>query len=83
MDYEQWSSLLVEMAVEAFVSDATEVMTPAAEARALALRIKAQSDKNVESGGRQVQNWRALQHHMGNALIALEKLGYTVEKKHA
>ena len=81
MDYEQWDKLSDEMAIEAFCAEAIEGMMPYAEAKEYVLRLKCKSESNIETGSLGVQEWRALERHMGNALTALETLGYTVEKK--
>lgn len=80
MDYEEWQALRREMAVRAFVIDAGEMMITASEAEQTARARMARADAAV--GGGQfhpaVQEWRSLERAMGNALIALDKLGYTV-----
>lgn len=80
MGYEKWRALSREMAVRAFVSDAAEMMIPAHEAEKAARARIERSDAAApqEQWSRAMQDWRTLERAMGNALIALEKLGYTV-----
>lgn len=80
MDQQERQRLRRLMAVEAFVVEGAEMRVPAAESRAVALRIASASDEAVttaEQGAKQIQHWRSLEHQMGLALTALEKLGYT------
>ena len=70
MEQEQWEELCHDMAVETIVMDLTEIMVPCSEGRSRAQRCleqKEQSSLNVK-------------YRMGQALIALEKLGYKVIK---
>lgn len=83
MDYKSWSELKRNMAVEIFAMNAAEVMTPYAQAREAALAIMARSDaakSPEEQGDRKVQNWRGIEYSAGQALIALQKLGYVITR---
>ena len=81
MDHKEWSDLKRRMAVEIFAMNAAEVMIPYAQARENALAIAALSDaaqSPQEQHATKVQNWRSIEYSAGQALIALEKLGFTL-----
>lgn len=71
MDYEVWSKLRAEMAVEFIVIELADRMISHTEGRERAL-----------SGQRfKTQDYLTVEHNMGGALIAIEKLGYEIVKK--
>jgi hypothetical protein len=81
MEHKEWNELRRKMAVEMFVSGATDMMIPADEARRTALACMEKSDGATapgEQGSTAVQQWRSLERSAGDALIALEKLGMRV-----
>ena len=81
MEYKVWSELKRKMAVEIFVMNATDMMIPADMARENALAIMARSDAAKspdEQHNPKVQNWRSIEYSAGQALIALEKLGFAL-----
>lgn len=79
MEYEIWEKLKRAMAIEAYCMDAADAMVPYAIAKVNAEDIAKYSESNVDQANARVQRWRALDHYMGNALIALEQLGYKIE----
>lgn len=70
MTYEQWNALSEAIAVETILSGAADQMIPNEEMRPRIAHWKAVGD----------QRWHAAFRNAGDALIALEKLGYRVEK---
>ncbi len=68
MDYKTWEKLSHEMAIEVIISDLTDVMVPADEARKRA-------EKLLEARN---QDALSIEYRMGQALIALEKLKFNI-----
>jgi hypothetical protein len=77
MEYKQWRALSEALAVELWAQAGADMMIPAAQGRAAALRAKAASDANQADHG--VKLWRGYRYSAGEVLIALEHLGYSVE----
>ena len=70
LDQEAWKKLSGALAVEAIVHDLAEIFVPVHEGRPRALR-----QQEVRT-----QEYLRVEFRMGQALIALEELGYTVSK---
>ena len=68
MPYPIWADLTEHMAVESWVIDAANMMIEAEVARRSAAALREQGD----------QRYLEIEHQMGNALIALQTLGYTL-----
>jgi hypothetical protein len=70
MEQEEWAKLSADLAVEVIVMDLAEIYVPVIEGRPRALRQQEA----------QTQEYLNVEYRMGQALIALEKLGYQVSK---
>lgn len=71
MTYDEWNALSEQLAVETILSAAGEQMIPREDMHPRIAHWKEAGD----------QRWHTAVHSAGAALIALEKLGYTVEKR--
>jgi hypothetical protein len=71
MPFEEWNALREEMAVEAICIGAADQMIPPDEMRKRIAHWREAGD----------QRWLNQGWEMGNALIALDKLGYDVVKR--
>jgi len=71
MDYEQWEQLKHDLAIEVIANDLLEIMTPYSEGRKRA-------EESLSEGNQEALN---VEHRMGQALIALEKMGYVLIEK--
>lgn len=78
MGYEEFSDLMSKMAVESYCIDAADAMITRKDALLLARQRKELTKTNPSH--RAAQDWCNLERAIGNALIALEQLGYKVEK---
>ena len=70
MTQEEWSSLSREMAIEAITMDLADSMIPASIGRPRAIRCLDQRDQQAVN----------VEYKMGQALLALKRLGYEVTK---
>lgn len=68
MNQAQWEKMRHEMAIEVIVMDLVDIMFPEQEARQRAQSL-------LKSTGQEVLN---LKYRMGQALLALDKLGYFI-----
>jgi hypothetical protein len=68
MDQKQWEDMKNKMAIEAIVMDLIDIMVPADEARQRAEKLLAERQRDAVN----------VEYRMGQALIALKKLGYEI-----
>ena len=71
MEYTQWEALGKEMAIKAIVSDLNGIFVPTVEAMPRAEQALASRDQRALE----------VEYRMGQALIALEELGYDIVKR--
>ena len=75
MEYNEWCELSRRMAVEYYAIEQSDLMVPAATARAAAEQMAA---KERTIGTPVSQRWNSIVWSMGTALLALEQLGMAV-----
>lgn len=78
METAAWVTLTREMAVEAFAMEAAEMYLPLENGRNEARRRMLLSEQPNNDFAPGIQEWRNLEHMMGAAILALEKLGYKI-----
>lgn len=84
LTYEQWRAAYREMAVQYSTAEMAEMMIPMIEGEARARAAQARADAANGTPGTPdqlspgIQAWRTTEHYMGGALVALQKMGYTI-----